>query len=157
MANLFVSAPGTVTSFQLDATVGTISVPAEIKDPVFITRPGPVIFSQVEWVQRTNQQFANSLDGSVYIYVFGDQMGSVRVNGLAMDALCGQKENGLQKVLKYYETNRASKRSTPIGISIADQIVRGFLTGVQVTSVGATTNPQAPVLHSYDMEINALP
>jgi len=160
MADIFASKPGFVYAFPLNATVGQVEIPAEIVDPKFIDkRPSPVIFSTLEWEQKTNQQFANSLDGSVYIYVFGDHMGRVTIRGFAFDQLCsnsGGGDSGLKKVLKYYEDYRASRRQLPLKIDVAGKVVQGFLTGVQVVARGAAQDP-APVLNEYTLEINALP
>jgi len=156
MADIFVSAPGEVVAFEMQATVGRVNIPAELKDPELISnRPAPLIFSSTKWDQRTSQQFATSLDGSVYIYVFGDQMGTVVIVGLAFN-LCDKEENGLQTVLDYYKTNRASERSSPIEVAIADEVVEGFLTGASIRSVGSATDP-ASMLHEYSLEISALP
>lgn len=157
MAEIFVSAPGEVAAFEMQATVGRISIPAELKDPELITnRPSPIIFASVNWEQRTHQQFANSLDGTVYIYVFGDQMGKIRIMGIAFDRLCDKDDSGLQQVLDYYETNRASELSSPIEVSIAEKVVEGFLTSASVQARGVAMDP-GPVLHEYSLEISALP
>jgi len=157
MADLFVSVPGQVAAFEMSATLGQVAIPAEIKDPQFIpSRPSPVIFNTLDWGQRTNQQFASSLDGSVYIYVFGDQMGNVNIRGYAFDQLCQQDISGLQMVLDYYDANRASKRPLPIKVAIGEKVVQGFLTGAQVVARGAAMDP-APVLNEYTLEISALP
>jgi hypothetical protein len=157
MADLFVSTPGQVAAFEMSATLGQVAIPAEIKDPPFIrSRPSPVIFNTVDWMQKTNQQFVTSLDGSVYIYVFGDQMGSVSIQGYAFDQLCQQDISGLQMVLDYYDENRASKRQLPIKIAIGEKVIQGFLTGVKVLAIGSAGDP-APVLNRYELEINALP
>lgn len=160
MADIFVSAPGEVAHFKIErgaAGRAEISPPADIKDPALIEkRPFPIIFGAVSWEQATHQQFARSLDGSVYIYVFGDKMGDVIVTGLAFDRLCDENENGLKKVLEYYEKYRASKRSTPIKLEIATKIVEGFLTLAKVEAIGGANSPIA-VVHRYTLGINALP
>ena len=157
MAEIFVSAPGEVAAFEMQATVGRVNIPAELKDPELLpNRPAPIIFASVDWTQRTKQQFENSLDGTVYIYVFGDQMGKVNIAGIAFDRLCDKDDNGLQQVLEYYKTNRASRRPSPIEVSIAEEVVEGFLTAASVRAKGAAFDP-GPVLQEYSLEISALP
>jgi len=159
MAELFKSVPGTVYAVELKMKAGQVSIPAELADP-WLKEPGQastVLFSTMEWQQATNQQFSNSLDGSVYIYVFGDQMGKIIMSGIAFDKLCeGKGETGLAKVLKYYKNNRASQRASPIQVNLAEQIVQGFLTAATVRAIGSATGPEA-VLHQYSLEISALP
>jgi hypothetical protein len=161
VADIFVSAPGEVMHFKLDHAAsgrGEVPAPADIKEPPLIeNRPFPIIFGAIHWEQATHQQFARSLDGSIYIYVFGDKMGEVLVHGLAFDRLCsGDTESGLKKVLTYYETNRASNRDTPIKLEIATKIVQGFLTSAKVEAVGGAESPVA-VVHRYSLGINTLP
>lgn len=159
MGDLFTSVPGTVFAVNLQARTGTVSIPAEISDPR-LKEPGvasPILFGTMRWVQKTNQQFSSSLDGSVYIYVFGDQMGMVYLSGFAFDKLCeGGGKTGLALVLDYYKKYRASQRPLPVQIAIADQTVQGFLTGIDVVAKGTAQTP-APVLHEYTLEVNALP
>ena len=159
MAELFTSIPGTVYAVELKMQAGQVSIPAELADPR-LKEPGQastVLFSTMEWQQATNQQFSNSLAGSVYIYVFGDQMGKIVMSGIAFDRLCdGGDETGLAKVLKYYRDNRASQRSSPIQVNLADQTIQGFLTSATVRAMGSATGPEA-VLHRYTLEISALP
>jgi hypothetical protein len=158
MADIFVSVPGSVVAFELtQATVGQINVPAEIVDPKLkdLKQPSPVIFGSMAWKQQTHQQFSNSLDGSVYIYVFGDQMGTIEISGFAFARLCGTNEDGLQKVLEYYKQNRASQRATPIQVNVASQTVQGFLTSIEARTLSGGS-PEA-IVHQYNLGINALP
>ena len=159
MGSLFTSVPGTVYATDLQAVAGQVSIPAELADPR-LKAPGAastVLFGAMVWQQNTHQQFSTSLDGSIYIYVFGDQMGSVKLSGIAFDKLCeGGGKTGLAIVLDYYNQNRASQRPTPIQVNVADKTVQGFLTGISVRTMGVAES-QAPVLHGYEMEISALP
>jgi hypothetical protein len=158
MADVFVSVPGSVVAFELDkATVGQISIPAEIMDPKLkdLRQPSPIIYGSMEWKQQTHQQFSNSLDGSVYIYVFGDLMGTLEISGFAFARLCEGNEDGLQKVLEYYKEYRASQRALPIQVNVANQTVQGFLTSVTARTLSGGS-PDA-IVHQYNLGINALP
>jgi hypothetical protein len=159
MGSLFTSIPGTVFVADLAVTAGQVSIPAELADPRLKDpgAPSTVLFGAMEWQQNTHQQFSTSLEGSVYIYVFGDQMGMVKLSGITFDRLCeGGGKPGLAIVLDYYNQNRASQRPAPIQVNVADKTVQGFLTGVSVRTMGVATD-KAPVLQEYTMEINALP
>ena len=159
MGDLFASIPGTVYIADLEVTAGQVSIPAELADPR-LKEPGvpsTILFGAMEWQQNTHQQFSSSLEGSVYIYVFGDQMGSVKLSGITFDRRCeGGGKTGLALVLDYYNSYRASQRPAPIQVNIADRTVQGFLTGISVRTMGLATNP-SPVLQEYTLEINALP
>jgi len=159
MGDLFTSIPGTVYASNLTAVAGQVSIPAELAEPRLKAQgvASTILFGKMEWQQNTHQQFSMSLDGSIYIYVFGDHMGTVKLSGITFDRLCeGGGKTGLALVLDYYKQNRASQRPTPIQVNVADQTIQGFLTGVSVRTMGIATSKE-PVLQEYELEINALP
>ena len=159
MGDLFTSIPGTVYASNLTAVAGQVSIPAELAEPRLKAQgvASTILFGKMEWQQNTHQQFSMSLDGSIYIYVFGDHMGTIKLSGITFDRLCeGGGKTGLALVLDYYKQNRASQRPTPIQVNVADQTIQGFLTGVSVRTMGIATSKE-PVLQEYELEINVLP
>jgi hypothetical protein len=78
---------------------------------------------------RGNFQFMHTLRGFVYVYVFGERMGSVVVNGMAFQGRCpADNTNGLEQIMQYYGANRISATGAPVGIAIGSARFRGFLT-----------------------------
>lgn len=154
MPDLFASAPGTVAIFT-DQRV----IPGRIRvtDPAF---PGsdnaPVLVSGVDYGQKTNQQFQQALDRSVFIYVFGDLMGTVAVRGTAFAATCDGSQSGLGVIFDYYTANRASVRDTPIIMEAGGETISGFLTGLDVRAANSGEDPSA-LMSEFSLIISALP
>lgn len=84
--------------------------------------------------QRVNIQFQTSLKEAVYAYVFGDQMGSVRIAGIAFAGRCEGEESGMEDIFNYYRDYRASQRKDPVTVTFGKESVSGFLTASDMTS-----------------------
>lgn len=90
-----------------------------------------------------NFQFLHTIGNDVYIYVFGDRMGSITLSGLSFenncsilnDALASSEEreqgHGFELLYKWYKENRLAVRSRPISVTIGrDTTFQGFVTGL---------------------------
>lgn len=153
MADIFQSAPGTVAVIASDTALPGSIV---ISQPQFPSGNSAAIITGISYDQKTNQQFQQSLDGAVYIYVFGDQMGEVMVEGIAFPKLCDGGDSGLFDVADYYRANRASQSSQPIIVLAAGDTITGFLTGVGIRSNMTAEDPMA-LINNYRLHISALP
>ena len=128
-----------------------------IETPKFPVNNAPILISGIDYNQQTNQQFQTALDGSVYIYVFGDQMGDIQVQGVAFAGLCtGARDGGITQILKYYATNRASKKADPVIIVAGGEPIGGFLTAIKLRDNVSSSDPIAAVTN-YTLVINSLP
>lgn len=77
------------------------------------------IFTQVQIVEQTNHQFLHTLGDRIYLYVFGDRIGTLGLTGLAFYDNCSEDEViGVAHVLDYYRTRRLSRRASPLRITI---------------------------------------
>lgn len=153
MADIFSSAPGTVSVMsESTALPGSISV----AQPTFPAQGSAAIITGISYDQSTNQQFQQSLDGAVYIYVFGDKMGGIVVDGIAFAQVCNGGGSGLFSVADYYRQNRISKSDQPIVVLAAGETVTGFLTGIQVRSEMSGADPGG-LYNTYKLAISALP
>lgn len=83
--------------------------------------------------QAGNFQFLHTLGQFIYVYVFGDRMGSLGLSGLAFHQNCdggGQGAQGINQVLEFYKTNRIAKRQTPLRITLGGgPTLEAFLVG----------------------------
>jgi len=149
MADVFNSRTGYVA-----VVPGQAVIPGRVKISGF--DPTAALIESVNYNQRTNQQFQYALDGSVYIYVFGDEMGDVAVKGMILPILCTGQSTGMKEVLDFYAQNRASKSQALVEVSIGDEVISGFLTGLGIAGVGAASDPIA-LIQRYSMIINTLP
>lgn len=151
MPDIFNSMPGVVAYFQ---EVEGPLLPGRIHLPSFGSLSA--LISGIEYEQATNQQFQTALDTSVYIYVFGDQMGQVKVLGKIIPALCDSSEDGLEQVFKFYAKNRASKLAEPIQVMAGTEVISGFLTGLSMRVDQLSSSEFAP-LYDYTLMVNTLP
>jgi hypothetical protein len=99
-----------------------------------------------------NVQFQTSLKESVYVYVFGDQMGNVVISGIAFAGLCEGEESGIEDIFKYYRDYRASQRKETVTVTFGKQSISGFLTESRMSS----RDPDNLTLN-YTFTINTLP
>lgn len=151
MPDIFNSRSGYVAIFP-----GERVIPGKIVLKGF--EPKAALISSIDYNQSTNHQFQTSLDGSVYIYVFGDQMGNVVISGIAFPITCTGDEEGLLEVLKYYAENRASKQSVTVKVSVGkSEVIEGFLTAISIRGPGTTEEPSKGFLSEYRLMINTLP
>lgn len=90
------------------------------------------IITQVGIQQAGNFQFLQTLDDSVFVYVFGNKIGEIRVAGLAFSESCDAPgKTGSDDVLDYYDKNKISAQAAPVVIGLgAKRRFNGFLTGM---------------------------
>ena len=157
MSDVFVSAPGTVAVVDLQnpALVGGISLGGPNGGGF---NSSAVLISGADYGQKTDQQFQMSLDRALYLYVFGDSMGSLTLHGKAFFSLCKDEEGnlGFTALLEYYRDNRAAARLDPLDAVIGDLTVSGFLTEMKVRCNVLSEDPVG-LVYDFEMTINALP
>ena len=87
--------------------------------------------------QGANFQFMQTLQDNVYVYVFGDKLGELRVSGIVFSGKCvNQIASGFSKVLKYYTDNKISNKKTPgipTQLTIGTTEFSAFLVHVQTS------------------------
>lgn len=98
-----------------------------------------ILVTGVAVSEHGNMQFLHTLDDSVYAYIFGDRIGSVRISGLCFpnascDTVTGNTSDGFQDIITLYRANRAAAKGLPIKVSVANQVYFAFLNGMQLTS-----------------------
>jgi len=102
-----------------------------------------IIISGVALQQKVNAQFQESLRNVVYIYSFGDRMGSCVINGLTYVRDCTAKSRagtGLNDVMAYYSDNRLLAEGTPVFVNIGGESITGFLLGLTTTLASTLYN-----------------
>lgn len=103
--------------------------------------------------QNVNAQFMSSLADAVYVYVFGDKMGSVTLSGLAFAGKCGDSSaSGLKDLNDYYKNFRASQRREAVIVTIGPISFSGFLTDLEIT-----TRSVSDMVMSFTLFIRTLP
>lgn len=127
MADLFACQRGKVVVME-----GCEGVPGKIILGGF--EPLASIITSPTVVQRVNAQFQTSLKDSVYVYVFGDQMGNITIAGVAFASRCQSEDSGMEDVFNYYRDNRASQKKEPIEVTFGKQAISGFLMASELSS-----------------------
>lgn len=125
-------------------------------DPVLSWRTHKSIITRLTVSQSGNYQFLHTIGNDVYIYVFGDRMGSVTISGLSMTQDCNNKsdtQHGFEHVLTYYKQNRVAKRREPVLVHLGERTVfTGFVVGI----TGDVVDP-ATRLMQYGLQMVMLP
>lgn len=67
-------------------------------------------------------QFTHSLDEFVFVYTFGERMGTMQLSGISFyqdcqevdEVMTGGEDHGLEEMIGYYGLNRVNTRRTPV-------------------------------------------
>lgn len=95
------------------------------------------IITAIGTTTTSNQQFLHTVGGSVYVYVFGDRMGTLELQGISFSSRCENvvvsdsepEQHGFEKLLAWYKENRLAKRRAPVQVLLGlSTTISGFLT-----------------------------
>ena len=120
-------------------------------DPPIMAATHSSIITRVQLSHQGNYQFLHTIGNDVYVYVFGDRMGSITVSGLSMQG-CGVANHGIEYVMAWYRQNRIANRQIPVIISIGQASARGFVIGFS----GDVVDPSVRLVQ-YGLQIATLP
>lgn len=153
MPILFASRVGNVTQFDDPAAQCTVSRPLLRVTPSMDWNQYRAIVTRVTLSQQVNVQFLHTMGSMVYVYVFGDRMGSVGLSGLSFFLCeCGNEPSGQQDIYNWYKSNRASRRRDPITVSVGSAVINGYVTGFSEDVVDASLH-----LVQWNVSMMALP
>ena len=94
------------------------------------------IITQAAIVENGNFQFLHTLNETIYVYVFGDRIGELRVSGMCFANPCTfgrgaiSGNTGMKQIIDVYQANRLAKLGGPVLTSFGETPYRGFLTGM---------------------------
>tara|TARA_Y100000310_G_C20262895_1_gene614452 strand:- start:38 stop:511 length:474 start_codon:yes stop_codon:yes gene_type:complete len=105
MPTLFNSDPGVWVRIKgTGAGAGTALIDVE-----GLFKKDNLIVTQFTFSQAARVQYKPTLGGHVYVYPLGDNMGEVRISGLASFKDCkGKSGDGFQKLAAFYAERKAS-------------------------------------------------
>ena len=75
------------------------------------------IVTSVTMNDSANVQFTPTLDKSIFMYVFGDQVSSLDVSGVCFLAPQKNGVSGVVAMKEFYRANRVSKTGSYVGVS----------------------------------------
>lgn len=113
-------------------------------DHLFILIPGfEGIITSLSVELSGNYQFLHTLNDFIYVYSFGDRIGTLNVSGVGFTHPCAGGKGSLMEVYKYYKERRIGGASgAAMTIVIQDSkeqgIFHGFLTGARIDATSDT-------------------
>jgi len=150
MADIFSNDPGVVSVFQGPGTPLAF----------YLENWGDIQFfkSIITGFQVESQggvQFMHTLRDFIYIYVFGERIGTVIISGLSFQQLCpgGDSGHGLEDVIAYYGSNRVLERADPVTMVFGlSTVFYGFLTKL----TGGVQDPSTK-MGSFALQFQTVP
>ena len=127
-------------------------------DPAISWESHTSIITRITVAEQGNYQFLHTIGNDVYIYVFGDRMGSVTISGLSMTTDCSGSvpkggEHGFEKIMQWYKKNRVAARKEPVRVTIGEGThFEGFVVGLTGDVVDVSMR-----LVQYGLQIVTLP
>jgi len=91
------------------------------------------IVTRIGLTEEVNKQFVHTVGNKTYLYVFGDRIGNLTLDGISFAPTCRCNEDtnlkpGFERILQWYNANKASQRDSPLTVVLGkDTALRGFL------------------------------
>lgn len=79
------------------------------------------VITSVNLAGTTNHQVQHTLGERIFLYVFGDRIGSLEIGGLAFYDNCGAQAGqkiGMSNVIDYFNKAKLSQRAAPLKITL---------------------------------------
>ena len=101
--------------------------------------PSFVAVTSVGFSQDSATQFMQSLKRVVYVYTFGERMGTIEVSGVVFLRPCTTNpfalaNTGVDEIFDFYKEFTVSNRSEPVAITLGrGNRMQGFLRGLRST------------------------
>ena len=153
MPVFFPGPPGRTIALLDPATQGAISTASV--DPFLGYSLQRSVITRLTLAHQGNYQFLHTLGNDIYIYVFGDRVGSVTLSGLSMAASCDDSSpaHGGEMLLEWYAENRLAQRQEPVRVTIGVRtVIEGFVTGINQDVVDPSTRIMA-----FNLSLAVLP
>ena len=78
-----------------------------------------------------NFQFVHTINDTIYVYVFGDQIADLVISGVTFGEPCDGHQPGIQEIFDLYERDRIAVKAQTLVVSLGSRSFSSFLTGVQ--------------------------
>ena len=132
--------------------IGSATLQFNVPSPQDKTFVKGALITKLNYGQRTNSQFQQSLDNTIYVYSFGDMMGDLTLAGLAFPRSCEGNDNGVNRILSYYEENRVSKNVSTLQVTFASHVIKGYLVGINLSTLDPSSG-----LHNFTLLLKTIP
>lgn len=119
--------------------------------------------TEIGVVRQVGVQFLHTYADLVFGYVFGDRITPLRIAGVAFADSCdagpvagaAAVQTGLERVLAYFQANRAAARARPAQLQIGVG-ASGYFQGLLVGMTAGTGDP-ATRLSNFSLDYRVLP
>lgn len=117
-------------------TVQRLRGPHRTPTPFRITLSGGVfqraLIQQAVIEHQGNYQFLHSINHTIYVYVFGDRIGELRIGGTTF--LACDRQHGMTDVAAFYNAYRIASTGRPVAVAIGTiPAFSAFLTGIELS------------------------
>lgn len=140
MPIFFAGIPGRTAVLSDPAVQGTLSLVTT--NPYLGYASHRTIITRFSHSERCNVQFLHTMGNQIYVYVFGDRVGSLTLSGISVAGDCSDSgaAHGAELALSWYWLNRASYRQAPVRFVLGSRTAfDGFVTGVSQEAVDSET------------------
>jgi hypothetical protein len=82
-----------------------------------------VVITRVTGNERVNAQFLHTLGPDIFVYVFGDRVTDLTIQGMAFPFNCEDQTSqpGIVRVIEWYRRHRLARQQSPLLVSIGGQ------------------------------------
>ena len=155
MAILFHSRPMTVSVLK-----DTPVVPGRIR--LEELQGQALLVTGVDADPRTREQWQPTLSDRHHLYVMGDRLTEITVQGLAFAEHCdanpqSEEGRGLGEVLEYYRARRLSVRRQPLLLELGSRVLRSYMYGLDLRTVAGGEEKEFVGLHRFALRLKAEP
>jgi len=129
------NSPGRVVKIKDDVKVCQIKImDFGEKDNITFEKHESIV-TRISVTEEVNKQLVHTVGNKTYLYVFGDRVGNLTIDGVAFAPTCPCDEKntanlspGFERILEWYNTNKASQRASPLTIVLgSNTVLKGFL------------------------------
>jgi len=155
---LFSNVPGRVVKIKDDAKPCQIKIMDMGEEDNIIFEKHESIVTRIGLTEEVNKQFVHTVGNKTYLYVFGDRIGNLTLDGISFAPTCRCDEDntkdlnpGFERILQWYNANKASNRNSPLTIVLGkDTVLNGFLVNfsLRVVDVPLRMFEWSMVLHT---------
>ena len=144
------TAPGSVAVINGPQTPLTVTIDG------FTPTSTRAIITNFSISQRGGAQFLQTLEDFIYVYVFGDTMGSAQISGMFFAGACGGGSySGSDKIFDFYNMKKIATTGRPVTLQVG-------LTGsgrfrAYLTSCAVMVNDPSLQRGTYSLGFNVIP
>ena len=84
-----------------------------------------------------------TLENTRILYSFGANFGNITISGMILLGKSGSPGQSLKTLVDFFESNRVSKKTSPIEVAGPSTAWKVFLTGLNIGEADSSTNSQS--------------